>query len=181
MLIYCVACVVICRYDDDGYFPVVPGCKRALSDMLKRLERAGHHVVHFQPSNLSGAIEQWLQHILADGGRNALRDWDGEILDQSIEMNRLLFKFPIWFRKFMIKYLLSLFSPLSAKGALEAFYPRSPNTAADLWDSLDILDERVAEILKGMNRENIDVVLAPGFPLPGNIFSHNIICLHFFR
>ena len=154
------------RYDNDGFFPVVPGYKRALSDALKRAEIAGHQVVPFQPPDLDKAVDQWFCHVLADRGKNALQQWEGEILDQSIEVNQFVFKCPIWLRRIILN-ITGLFSPLTARGALAACSPRSVSLTAQFWDSMQTINERIAKILEKMNQEQIDVILAPGFAYPG--------------
>ena len=77
----------------------VPGCKRAVADAVKLLASKGYEVVHFQPPNLDVAQKDFFRFILADLGRNNLVRWKGEILDQSIEINNLVYKVPFFIRK----------------------------------------------------------------------------------
>ena len=157
------------RYDDDKFFPVVPGCKRALSEALKRLDIAGHHIVHFEPPDLDKVVDQWFSHILADRGKNALREWEGEILDQSLETNKYILRCPIWLRKYALK-VIGLLSPLTARCALQACSPTSVHLTHQFWDSIKTTDDRIQKILEKMNQEEIDIILAPGFVFPGTIF-----------
>ena len=154
------------RYDDDGFFPVVPGYKRALSEALKRLEANGHEIVHFTIPNIEKLIEQLFEHILADNGAGAMKDWKDEILDQSIIVNRLTLKCPLWFRKIAF-LIVQQFSPTTARGGLSACYPRCRFSTSQFWDSMSLRDERMATIVAKMNLEKIDAILAPGMAYPG--------------
>ena len=137
-----------------------------MSDALKRLDISGHHTVHFQPPDLDKAVDQWFCHILADRGKNALREWGGEILDQSIEINQYVYKCPVWLRKYALM-CVGLLSPITARCGLHACSPTSVHLTHKLWDSIKTTDERIEKILEKMNQEEIDVILAPGFAYPG--------------
>ena len=161
-------CNLLCRYDDDGFFPVVPGYKRALSEALQRLESNGHEIVHFTIPNIEKIVDQVFEHILADNGAGAMKDWKDEILDHSIIVNRLTLKCPLWLRKIAF-LVVQQFSPTTARGGLAACYPRCCFTTSKFWDSMSLRDERMAAIVAKMNAEEIDCILIPGMSYPGII------------
>jgi hypothetical protein len=70
------------RYDDDGYFPATPCCKRAVHEATAILEKLGHEIVFFQLPNLKDIVDMYFDHMLADAGETSLDLWEGEILDQ---------------------------------------------------------------------------------------------------
>ena len=70
------------RYDDDGYFPATPCCKRAVHEATAILEKLGHEIVFFQLPNLKAIVDMYFDHMLADDGETSLDIWEGEILDQ---------------------------------------------------------------------------------------------------
>ena len=146
-----------------------------MSEALSRLESLGHTTIPFQPPNLEKSVERWLNHILADQGKHALIDWEGEILDQSIEINRLVFKIPVWIRRIVLEYIVGQVSKLTAFCALSACAPRGVSATSDLWDSVHALNQDIALMLEMMNKAHIDVILAPGFAYPGQ--NHH--CEHY--
>ena len=162
---------LVTRYDDDEFFPVVPGYKRALSEALKRLESKGHEIVHFTIPNIEKIVEQLFEHILADNGAGAMKDWKDEILDNSIIVNRLTLKCPLWLRKIAF-LVVQKFSPTTARGGLSACYPRCCFSTSKFWDSMSLRDERMAAIVAKMNVEEIDCILIPGMSYPG-IYNFN--------
>ena len=149
-------------YDTDHFFPTVPGCKRALAETLKGLEARGHEVVHFQPSILNRGALKFFAHVLADQGKCSLELWEGEILDQAIETNRVIYSFPIWLRRSFLRTFVSLVSPIfalcSSQGACET---------AELWRSMSETKEMSYTLSKELDDAGVDVVLAPGHCGPG--------------
>lgn len=97
-------------YTDDGYFPLTPACKRAVEVAIEALDSAGCEIVYFKPPHLETIIHFFFDHILADGGANSLEMWQGEILDQAIEVNNLVYKTPRWIKRLLAKPILALTS-----------------------------------------------------------------------
>ena len=54
----------------------------------------GHEVVAFYPPNLGEFARDYFNFALADLGKLSLQDWEGEVLDQAIEGNRIVHKVP---------------------------------------------------------------------------------------
>ena len=52
----------------------------------------------------------FVDHVLADGGANSLELWQGEILDQAIEVNNLVYKIPMWLKKLLFVPIFALTS-----------------------------------------------------------------------
>ena len=159
------------RYNDDTFFPVVPGYKRALDEALKRLEAEGHETVSFSIPEIGKIVDQLFVHILADNGKSALEDWEGEILDKSIIVNRLTLKCPLLLRKLAF-LIVKFFSPSTARGGLAACYPRCCVSTSAFWDSMSLREKRMAKFAEKMNSENVDVILCPGMAYPGRPFSN---------
>ena len=105
-------------------------------------------------------------HILADNGKSALKDWEGEILDRSIVVNRLTLKCPLWLRKLAFR-IIELFSPSTARGGFGACYPRCCFSTSAFWDSMSLRNKRMGELAELMNKEQVDVILSPGMAYPG--------------
>ena len=151
-----------CRYDSDGFMEAVPGCKRAVAEAVKMLSSKGHEVIHFQPPDLDIVQEDFFRFILADLGRNNLRRWKGEILDQSIEINNIVYKLPFWLRKSVAKCIFNVISPSMARLADCAYH-----FTGDLWLGIKEAEDRKENILNAWNEAGIDIVIAPGFKFPG--------------
>ena len=154
------------RYDADGCLEPVPGCKRAVLEAVNILSAKGHDIVHFQPPDLDAVQRDFFNFVLADLGRNNLVRWKGEILDQSIEVNNLVYKIPFFLRKSIFKFIFNLISPSMAHIA-----DCSLNFSGDLWNGIRDAEDRKAKILKSWNDAGIDIVIGPGFGFPGNNLS----------
>ena len=100
--------------------------------------------------------------MLADLGRNNLVRWKGEILDQSIEVNNLVYKIPFFLRKSIFKCIFNLISPSMAHISDCALH-----FSGDLWNGIREAEDRKAKILKAWNDAGIDIVIGPGFGFPG--------------
>jgi hypothetical protein len=70
------------RYDDDGYFPATPCCKRAVHEAADLLKSLGHEVIKFEIPNIREIIFVYFNHMLGDAGITSLEIWEGENLDQ---------------------------------------------------------------------------------------------------
>ena len=81
-------------YDDDQFFPAVPGCKRAVRVAVEALASQGHEVVPFYPPGLRDFIKDYFNFALADLGKLSLKEWEDEVLDQAIEVNQMVFRTP---------------------------------------------------------------------------------------
>ena len=84
--------------------------------------------------------------------------WKDEVLDQSIEVNNLVYKVPFCLRKTLFKLFFDLTSPAMAKVA-----PRGLNNSARLWKGLEECEARREAHLRAWVEQGIDVVIAPGF------------------
>ena len=163
------------RYDSDGFMEAVPGCKRAVAEAIKILSSKGHELVPFQPPDLDVVQEDFFRFMLADLGRNNLVRWKGEILDQSIEINNLVYKIPFWIRKSVAKFVFKFVSPSMYRLADCAYH-----FAGDLWTGIKKAEQRKEKILNAWKEAGIDVLICPGFLFPGNpmknlrVFSNRI-------
>lgn len=98
------------RYDEDGFFPTTPGCKRAVREAVHILRRLGHEVnkgreahvtchictlekgrndepfffqtVPFQLPHLNYFVETFFDFMVSDNGETTLDYVKGDILDQ---------------------------------------------------------------------------------------------------
>ena len=141
----------------------VPGCKRAVAEAVQMLSSKGFETVHFQPPNLDIVQEDFFRFILADLGRNNLVRWRNEILDQSIEVNNIVYKLPFWLRKSVAKFIFRFCSP-----SMERLADCALHFTGDLWMGIKEAEDRKEKILKAWKEADIDIVIAPGFTFPGN-------------
>ena len=158
------------RYDSDGFMEAVPGCKRAVAEAIKILSSKGYEVVPFQPPDLDLVQEDFFRFMLADLGRNNLVRWKGEILDQSIEINNIVYKVPFWIRKTLGKLVFKYISP-----SMYRIAPCAHHFAGDLWNGIKEAEQRKEKILNAWNEAGVDVLICPGFLFPGNIFEKKLI------
>ena len=140
----------------------VPGCKRAVAEAVKLLSTKGYEIVHFQPPDLDLVHRDFFRFILADLGRNNLVRWKGEILDQSIEINNIVYKIPFWIRKTVGKFILKFFSHSMARLCDCALH-----FTGDLWNGMKEAEDRKEKILNAWKEAGIDIVIGPGFTFPG--------------
>ena len=144
----------------------VPGCKRAVAEAIKILSSKGYEVVPFQPPDLDLVQEDFFRFMLADLGRNNLVRWKGEILDQSIEINNIVYKVPFWIRKTLGKLVFKYISPSMSRIA-----PCAHHFAGDLWNGIKDAEQRKEKILNAWKEAGVDVLICPGFLFPGNTFE----------
>ena len=144
----------------------VPGCKRAVAEAIKILSSKGYEVFPFQPPDLDIVQKDFFRFMLADLGRNNLVRWKGEILDQSIEMNNIVYKVPFWIRKTLAKLVFRFISPSMYKLADCAYH-----FAGDLWNGIKEAEQRKEKILKEWNKAGLDVLICPGFVFPGSFLK----------
>ena len=102
-------------YTDDGFFPLTPACKRAVEVAIEALDAQGCEIVFFKPPHLENMIDFFISHMLADEGVNSLEIWKGEILDQAIEVNNLVYKTPRIFKWCLLLPLFAMFSKMMVK------------------------------------------------------------------
>jgi len=147
-------------YDHDGFFPVTPGCKRAVKMVVEKLEADGHTVVEWSGRDHSEMFGVFLQTILSDLGYHSLQTWKHEILDQAIEASVFSFKTPTRLR---IVFTI-LFSFLSSKMKMLWNSPR-PQTK-DLWVTNATRDRLIDAFINDWAKQDFDIVICPGFPYP---------------
>ena len=59
-------------YDDDGFFPVTPGVRRAVKESRKRLQELGHELIEFTPPRVEQVVSSFISILGADRGRYLL-------------------------------------------------------------------------------------------------------------
>jgi len=148
-------------YDSDGFQPAVPGCRRAVQVAVESLRSRGHEVVHFQPPHLTQLVRDFFNFMLADLGQTSLDVWKDEILDQSIEVNNLIYKMPFAIRKTLFKFLLDIFAPSMGKLADCGLHK-----TCDVWMANEEFQQRKADFLEAWQNQGLDVVIAPAMVAP---------------
>lgn len=91
------------RYASDETFPAIPSCRRAVEETVQLLQKSGHTIVEFEPPQLKELQYRYFHHSLGDGGSNALSWLEGDLIDQSIEMNMLVWRLPTWFKDTVLR------------------------------------------------------------------------------
>lgn len=100
--------------------------------------------------------------MLADEGKTLLAAWKGDILDQSVLTNSLVYKVPMWLRKTVFKWLSSFVSPTFSR-----CFSLGENHSFGLWRSVKVSKDLRYQLVKEMDQAGVDVLLAPGFSGPG--------------
>ncbi|CAG0893200.1 unnamed protein product [Darwinula stevensoni] len=153
-------------YDEDGFFPATPGCKRAVSVARKALEAAGHEMISFTPPNVALACSMLSKFIQADGGSNFIRELDGEVVDQSLDLLYKIARMPGIMKK-MMHSLVGWSSPKTAIH-LEGPYLLS----RDLWQGAKEKDDYVRLVVQEWKAEGLDACILPAFPTPAQPHSY---------
>lgn len=107
--------------EEDQFFPVTPGCKRGIRMAKLALERRGHEVIPFNDLNLEEIYDCGLDIAFSEGGVAMLDHWKGEIIDDSVKINKNLLSAPSLVKFIMEKYI-SIWSPMMAKMASRMFF-----------------------------------------------------------
>ena len=92
-------------YECDATFPAIPSCRRAVREAVTLLQQSGHTLVKFEPPGLKELQYLYFHHSLADGGSNALKWLEGDVIDQSIQVNMLVWKLPKWFKDTVVRFV----------------------------------------------------------------------------
>ena len=147
-------------YDDDGFFPAMPGCKRAVHEVVERLKEAGHSVTEWKGIDHTEFFRTFSEIILSDLGYHSLKQWKGEILDKCIEVNALNYKCPE-----KMRWLLSAITRLFSKKT-KMLVEAHPTLSRDLWVTNAKRDSLIDAMMAEWNRHDFDIVICPGFPFP---------------
>lgn len=101
-------------FEQDDFFPVTAGCKRAIKIAKDILKERGHELVSFSPPSFEKFYEFGCDILMSEGGGAMLKLWEGEILDDSIKLNKKLISAPS-FVKTIMEYYLRIWSPRLSK------------------------------------------------------------------
>lgn len=99
--------------------------------------------------------------MLGDAGKTHLEKWKGEILDQSIEMNNIVYQCPLFLRRTLMTWLVTKLTPTMGNLGKCGY-----TFTGDLWQGLIESDVRKTQILNEWRDAEIDVIIAPGFTFP---------------
>ena len=147
-------------YDDDGFFPAMPGCKRAVHEIVEKLKASGHTLVEWTDRNHTEMFRTFSEIILSDLGFHSLEQWKGEILDQALEVNALNYKCPKKLR-WIVSAVISLVSK-----KMKLLADAHPTLTKDLWVTNANRDNQIDALFAEWNRHDFDIVICPGFPFP---------------
>ena len=147
-------------YDQDGVFPATPGCSRAVREVVDKLKEAGHEVIQWTPPGLFDAFLATVDFILADQGYHSLQAWDGEILDQAIELNAIVYKTP-QLLKWLLSPILKFFSYRH-----HYIFTSGVKYSRDLWVTNAQKDRMTYDFMDAWNKEDFDALLCPAFSFP---------------
>ena len=123
----------------------------------------GHDIIHFRPPGLDDVTELYGKFMDADEGLSTLKMLkDGDVDDFSIGPKYRMMTWPLWFKQ-LIAPLVGLKSPITA-GMLTA-----QANSKESWQLWEMNAQRLAlveKILRSWDQSKVDVVIAPGLPLP---------------
>ncbi len=152
------------RYDDDGNFVATPGQRRAVKEAVQLLQEQGHDVFPFTPTGLDKVNLLYGQFLFADEGKSTaalLRH--GPVDYGAIGTFYRTITAPMWLRRIAAPIVSALFSEaIGGSFTLET----TCNTSFQLWALNALRLEYIEAILKQWERQDVDVVLAPGYSCP---------------
>ena len=140
-----------------------PGMKRAVKEAVEILQNQGHSLVHFCPPGLDKVNELYGNFLAADSFQNTFEHLKHNPIDSSsLGFFTTLMSIPWHFRKFLSNFV-ELWSPSTA-GLMTCM--EKSGTTAEIWKLNALRLELIEAILREWERQEVDVVLAPGFVMP---------------
>ena len=140
-----------------------PGMRRAVKEAVEILQNQGHLLVHFCPPGLDKVNELYGMFMAADSFQNTFEHLKHSTIDSSsLGFFTTLLSIPWTIRKFLSNFV-EIWSPSTA--ALMTRMEKSRMTA-EIWKLNALRLELIERILREWERQEVDVVLAPGFVMP---------------
>ncbi|MFH4980720.1 hypothetical protein AB6A40_007429 [Gnathostoma spinigerum] len=143
-------------YIDDGWFTPTPALQRAVLEAKVALEKCGHSLIEFRPSDVIQAFQNFSAAITVDGGeylRRKLSKDLGGCDERSLTV--WILRLPVWAKR-IVAFLI------------EPIYPRIaiqlraiPSTISELRSVYEQIENYRHKFVQKMHDEHIDAILCP--------------------
>ncbi|XP_030429207.1 vitamin D3 hydroxylase-associated protein-like [Gopherus evgoodei] len=145
-------------YDGDSYFQPSPSMRRAVQEIKKLLQEAGHTLVPFTPPRIDYMVDElFTRGLFSDGAANLLDKFKGDIVDLTLKSQINCYRLPI-----LVKKILALI--------LKPVYPRIASnlnalcgvgSAKSLWKHHVAVAAYRTEFIAKWRKLELDVMLCP--------------------
>uniref|UniRef100_A0A8C5F220 Fatty-acid amide hydrolase 1 n=1 Tax=Gopherus evgoodei TaxID=1825980 RepID=A0A8C5F220_9SAUR len=100
-------------YDGDSYFQPSPSMRRAVQEIKKLLQEAGHTLVPFTPPRIDYMVDElFTRGLFSDGAANLLDKFKGDIVDLTLKSQINCYRLPILVKKILALILKPVVSHL---------------------------------------------------------------------
>ncbi|XP_068949170.1 vitamin D3 hydroxylase-associated protein-like isoform X2 [Petaurus breviceps papuanus] len=144
--------------ETDGYTQPSPSMVRAIRDVSKKLQAAGHQIIPFSILRSDYMMTKlFLEGLYADGGEMLLEELQGDIIDPVISSIISALRLPDF-----IKWFLSwVLRPVDIRKAESFAAFRGVGTPRNLWEQHVAVEDYQKEIMSNWRAQNLDVLLYP--------------------
>jgi len=150
----------IAYYEEDDIFPLTPGVKRGLKEVIELLKADGHEIIKWNPIDFFKAYKLFADFLVADKGYYFNKSMKYEEIDTSIELNNMIFKTPVFIRD-LAAHVINLFSRVNA-----IFLFAGARTSREIWARNAEKDEMIYNMMREWERQGFDAIISCAFPLP---------------
>ena len=150
----------IAYYEEDDFFPPMPGVKRALREVIELLRSEGHEVIPWKPVDFKKAFFIMSHFVFADKGFFFTKTMKYEKIDEAIERTNTVMNMPLAVRK-IVAFLVGLFSENAA-----SFFRLGKQTSQELWALNAEKDNLIYSMMRDWETQGFDAVLSCAFPMP---------------
>ncbi|XP_064415517.1 fatty-acid amide hydrolase 1 [Latimeria chalumnae] len=145
-------------YECDGHLMATPSMRRAVLEMKKILEDAGHTLVHFPPPRMGYCLfELILKGVSADGGLTLLRNFKGDFMDPSLKTQL----FPYMIPRALRSILSFILKPVSRRVADGFRVTNGMKSVGELWEHHHEVEIYCKNFISEWKKLNLDVLLCP--------------------
>ncbi|XP_036611348.1 vitamin D3 hydroxylase-associated protein-like [Trichosurus vulpecula] len=144
--------------ETDGFTQPSPSMVRAVREVSKKLQAAGHQIIPFsiiRPEYMM--IKLYMGGLYADGGETLLEKLRGDIIDPTMSSMISILRLPD-FIKWLVSWVLRPVDTWTAKNFAAL---RGVGTPKNLWEQHVAVEEYQKEIMSNWRAQNLDVLLYP--------------------
>ena len=150
----------IAYYEEDGFFPPMPGVERALREVIELLRSEGHEVIPWKPVDFKKAFFIMSHFMFADKGFFFTKTMKYEKIDEAIKRTNTVMNMPLAVRK-IVAFFVGLFSENAA-----SFFRLGKQTSQELWALNAEKDNLIYSMMRDWETQSFDAVLSCAFPMP---------------
>ncbi|XP_051855776.1 vitamin D3 hydroxylase-associated protein-like [Antechinus flavipes] len=144
--------------ETDGFSQPSPSMLRAVREVSKKLQAAGHQIIPFSIPRVDYVMAKLLiSGIYADGGETLLEKLYGDIIDPSMSSTVSVLRLPDFVKCFLSKIL----RPVEPRQAENLNALRGVKTPKNLWKQHVAVEDYQKEVMANWRAHNLDVLLYP--------------------